>query len=47
MSELIRCVGRVEMTTTMVVPERLKNVLRRLAKGRSLEQCLIEELRGD
>ena len=46
MSEYISCVGRVEMTTTIVVPERLKNVLRRLAKGRSLEQCLIEELRG-
>jgi hypothetical protein len=44
--EHISCVGRVEMTTTIVVPERLKNVLTRLAKGRSLEQCLIEELRG-
>jgi hypothetical protein len=34
------------MTTTIVVPERLKNVLRRLAKGRNLEQCLVEELKG-
>ena len=34
------------MTTTLVVTERLERVLRRLAKGRSLEQCLMEEFRG-
>jgi len=31
---------------SIVVPKRLGEVLRKLAKGRSLGQCLIEELRG-
>lgn len=30
----------------IVVPKRLKEVLRRLAKGRGLGQCLAEELEG-
>jgi hypothetical protein len=30
----------------IVVPERLEKVLRSLAKGRGLEQCLVEELEG-
>ena len=36
----------IEVTTTVVVSEPLERVLKRLAKGRSLEQCLVEELRG-
>jgi len=36
----------IEVTTRVVVSEPLERVLKRLAKGRSLEQCLVEELRG-
>lgn len=31
---------------SIIVPKRLEKVLRRLAKGRGLEQCLVEELEG-
>jgi len=36
----------IEVTTTVVVSEPLERVLKRLAMGRSLEQCLVEELMG-
>lgn len=31
---------------SIVVPERLERVLRKLAKGRDLERCLVEEMKG-